>query len=118
MQYRLEAQHYIADAILERGTVIGDKTAHPLPKDFQPSLHMTPLDSAAEAAMEKRHPHGPRKPFDELDEKNGGDEKGKGRGGEVYNKTDEEMQQLTLQKDKSNAPPMGPGPKKQDDHKK
>lgn len=58
MKYRLDAQHYYLDMLLEPGTEVGDgtsfpwrdKTGHPL----DPSVSMTPLDEEAKRAVKAK----------------------------------------------------------------
>lgn len=60
MKFRLDAQHYIHDRLLEPGTIIGDGTDVPmvLPNGdpVLPSVNMTPLDEEAKAAFAARFP--------------------------------------------------------------
>jgi hypothetical protein len=59
MKYRLDAQHYIDNMLLEPGLVIGDdelityrdEKGHPR----APSLQMTPLDDEAKRLFEEHH---------------------------------------------------------------
>lgn len=51
MKYLLMQPHYIGEKYLDGGTEVGTGTAHPLPDDFKPSLHMAPMDAEAEKAV-------------------------------------------------------------------
>lgn len=51
MKYLLMQPHYIGEKYLDGGTEVGTGTAHPLPEDFKPSLHMAPMDAEAEKAV-------------------------------------------------------------------
>lgn len=57
MRFELITPHYMHDAYLEAGTIIGDGTRWPVPynKAGDPalSMNMTPLDEEAKAALEK-----------------------------------------------------------------
>lgn len=50
-RYRLDADHYLYDRIVEKGTEVGEGTQYILPEDFPPSANMTPLNEAAEEAI-------------------------------------------------------------------
>ena len=56
-QFRLLAQHYINDMLLEEGTIIGEGTqvpfTHPDGSPRPPSLDMEGLDAATKAEVEK-----------------------------------------------------------------
>jgi len=60
MRYRLDAQHYIHDRLLEPGHIIGDGTDVPFTdrrgQPMRPSRSMTPLDGDAKAAFQKAFP--------------------------------------------------------------
>lgn len=61
MKYRLDAQHYINDRLLEPGHIIGDETdcafVNADGSPMEPSMQMTPLDGDAKSAFEKRFPN-------------------------------------------------------------
>lgn len=58
MKYRLDAQHYINDKLLEAGQVVGDDTGNPFRfpngDPMIPSQFMTPLDGEAQAEYQKK----------------------------------------------------------------
>jgi len=60
MKYRLDAQHYINDRLLEPGHVIGEGTDVPFVdrkgNPIRPSRSMTPLDAEARSHFEKAFP--------------------------------------------------------------
>lgn len=60
MRYRLDAQHYINDRLLEPGHIIGDGTDVPFVdrkgNPLAPSASMTPLDGDARSHFEKHFP--------------------------------------------------------------
>ena len=60
MRFRLDAQHYINDRLLEPGHIIGDGTDVPMMlvngQPLEPSVHMTPLDAEATAFFMKHYP--------------------------------------------------------------
>lgn len=59
MKWKLNTAHYINDALLEEGTIVGDDCQHnfngPDGKMYRPSLNMEPADAEAEAYL-KEHP--------------------------------------------------------------
>jgi hypothetical protein len=65
MKFRLDAQHYINDRLLEPGHIIGDETDMPmvLPngEPIKPSVNMTPLDDEAWSLFRDTFP-GVRRP--------------------------------------------------------
>ena len=56
-QYRLTADHYVGEQLLPAGVLIGDGTPYPFVsedgKPVPPSQYMEPMNSAAEAEVEK-----------------------------------------------------------------
>lgn len=60
MRFRLDAQHYINDRLLEPGHIIGDGTDVPFVdakgRQMQPSVSMTPLDDEAWDVFKQRFP--------------------------------------------------------------
>jgi hypothetical protein len=59
MKWKLNTQHYINDALLEEGTIVGDDCAHNFLKPdgtmHMPSLNMEPADQEAVDYL-KKHP--------------------------------------------------------------
>lgn len=57
MKWKLLTQHYINDALLEEGTIVGDGCQHnfngPDGKMYQPSLNMEPADAEAAAYLQE-----------------------------------------------------------------
>lgn len=53
MKWKLNTQHYINDALLEPGTIVGTDTPFPFP--YPPSLNMEPVDEEAKEYL-KAHP--------------------------------------------------------------
>ena len=53
MKWKLNTQHYIDDALLDPGTIVGTDTPYPFP--YPPSLNMEPVDEEAKAYL-KAHP--------------------------------------------------------------
>ena len=60
MKFRLDAQHYINDRLLEPGHIIGDETDVPMVlangEPMKPSVNMTPLDGEAAQLMRDTFP--------------------------------------------------------------
>lgn len=60
MKFRLDAQHYIHDRLLEPNTIIGDETDIPMVlangDPLKPSVNMTPLDDEARALFKETFP--------------------------------------------------------------
>ena len=56
MKFRLDAQHYMNDRLLEVGHIIGDETDVGLPDGWVPSRQMTPLDDEAKAFFSRTFP--------------------------------------------------------------
>lgn len=60
MRYRLDAQHYINDRLLEPGHIIGEGTDVPFVdrkgRSMRPSVSMTPLDADAVAEFKRAFP--------------------------------------------------------------
>lgn len=60
MKYRLDAQHYINDRLLEPGHIVGDETDVPFRdrkgEPLIPSASMTPLDGDARSHFKKHFP--------------------------------------------------------------
>ena len=60
MKFRLDAQHYLHDRLLEAGTEIGEDVGIPmvLPNGerMKPSVYMTPLDEEAKALFSETFP--------------------------------------------------------------
>ena len=57
-KFRLEQDHYLGDQYLGAGTVVGEGTMFPFTDEkgnnaLTPSMHMTPLNSAAEELVKK-----------------------------------------------------------------
>lgn len=60
MRFRLDAQHYINDRLLEPGHIIGDETDVPFidekGRPMKPSVSMTPLDAEAHEHFKRTFP--------------------------------------------------------------